>query len=325
MGALDSRLYLAEEPAALAEQLGVTVTRVNSVVDAVRQAGPPGTAARNLRECLLAQLDAMGSEVPYYEVVRAVVEDHLEALACGRLGEIARMLRVTTSEVATAHEVIRSRLRPCAVIEGNRPAARRNHRRHRRSWCSAHLRAAGTRSTFSSAAGSPSRSTRCTSVPPRRAGGTAACASTYVGRGDFSAGSDERWDMMRAVGEALALHQDAFLRYGPSHLCPLTRTQVARELDVHESTVCRAVSGKHAGLPDGSVIPLGTLFGASRAAPDALRELVLQEPQPMPDAMLAEAMRRRGFPTALCTVAKYRGMLDIPPVSRRRAGRSLVA
>jgi RNA polymerase sigma-54 factor len=99
---------------------------------------------------------------------------------------------------------------------------------------------------------------------------------------------------------------------------------VARELEVHESTVCRAVSNKHAGLPDGGVIPLATLFGAPHAALDALRDLIIQEPQPMSDAMLAEAMRRRGFPIARRTVAKYRGVLDIPPVARRHAPRSAV-
>jgi RNA polymerase sigma-54 factor len=119
------------------------------------------------------------------------------------------------------------------------------------------------------------------------------------------------------VGEALALHQDDFLTHGPAHLRPLTRAQLARELGVHESTVGRAVAGKHALLPDAGVIALAAFFAAPRDARDALRELIACEPHPLADGALATALQRRGFHVARRTVAKYRESLGIPPVSLR--------
>ena len=72
-------------------------------------------------------------------------------------------------------------------------------------------------------------------------------------------------------------------------------------------------------LPNGGVVPLSDFFLTSHDALHALRDLVACEPRPLPDAMLADAMRRRGFPVARRTVAKYRDSLGIPPVSRRGA------
>ena len=106
---------------------------------------------------------------------------------------------------------------------------------------------------------------------------------------------DERWRALRALGESLALHQDAFLRHGAAHLRPLTRARIARELGVHESTVSRSVAGKHAALPAGGVVALSAFFATSCDARDALRDLVACEPRPLHDAALADAMRRRGF------------------------------
>ena len=128
---------------------------------------------------------------------------------------------------------------------------------------------------------------------------------------------DERWRALRALGESLALHQDAFLRHGATHLRPLTRARIARELGVHESTVSRSVAGKHAALPAGGVVALSAFFATSCDARDALRDLVACGPRPLHDAALADAMRRRGFPIARRTVAKYRDALGIPPVALR--------
>ena len=108
---------------------------------------------------------------------------------------------------------------------------------------------------------------------------------------------EERWRALRALGESLALHQDAFLRHGQAELRPLTRARIARELGVHESTVSRSVAGKHAALPGGGVVALSAFFTTSCDARDALRDLVACEPRPLPDAALADAMRRRGFPS----------------------------
>jgi RNA polymerase sigma-54 factor len=321
VGSLDSRLFLRTPPEELAAELGVAPARVAAVVDALRQAGPPGTAARDLRECLLAQLDEIDSSTRIFAIARGIVHEHLEALAADRLGQIAHALRVDVADVADAWDLIRTRLRPCAVIEidADRPppapppppelafgaSVRGVHEVEVLEATRFILRI------------DPLYERACRD--PEKAG----LERDLRRARRFMCRLEERWATLRALGEALALHQDGFLRYGRRHLRPLTRAQLARELGVHESTVSRAVSGKHAALPDGRVVLLAEFFGSSNDALDALRDLVAQEPRPLCDAVLAEAMRRRGFPVARRTVAKYRSMLAIPPVNlrQRAAGR----
>jgi RNA polymerase sigma-54 factor len=317
IGSLNSRGFLPAPLDELAAELGCSRRRLERVVDALREAGPPGTAADGLRGCLLAQLDALGAGDARHAVARAIVADHLAALAAGQLRAIARALAVDQREVAAARDLIRTRLRPCAVMErplGRRPSAvppppelafRRSGRGgHDVEVLEADRLALRVSRQYSEAAfsGGP-REAAALSADLRR-------AHAFLGR------LEERWRALRALGEALALHQDAFLRHGPEHLRPLTRAQIARELGVHESTVSRSVAAKHAALPNGCVVPLSDFFMTSHDALDALRDLVASEPRPLPDAVLAEAMRRRGFPIARRTVAKYRGSLGIPPVSR---------
>jgi RNA polymerase sigma-54 factor len=317
-GSLTSRGFLPGPVEELAAELGETPPRVARVVDALREAGPPGTAACGLRECLLAQLDDLGAQDAGHALARAVVDDHLAALAAGRLGAIAVALHVSMRDVAAARDLIRTRLRPCAVME--RPSGRRPRVSapppeiaFRPSARGGHDVEVLEASRFALRV-SPLYSEAAFSGGPREAAALSADlrrAYAFLGR------LDERWRTLRALGESLALHQDAFLRHGPAQLRPLTRAQIARELGVHESTVSRSVTGKHAALPGGGVAPLSAFFGTSRDARDALRDVVACEPRPLPDAALADAMRRRGFPVARRTVAKYRESLGIPPVALR--------
>ena len=306
-GSLTSRGFLPVAVEALARELGATPRRLERVIAALQEAGPPGTAASGLRECLLAQLDALGARDAGHELARAVIDEHLAALASGRLGAIAVALRVGVRDVAAARDLIRAELRPCAVVE--QPTGRR-------------VRAVAPSPEIAfrpSARGGHDVEVLEASrfglrVRPR----DAAAVSGDVHRAHaFVSRLDERWRALRALGESLALHQDAFLRHGAAHLRPLTRARIARELGVHESTVSRSVAGKHAALPAGGVVALSAFFATSCDARDALRDLVACEPRPLHDAALADAMRRRGFPIARRTVAKYRDALGIPPVALR--------
>ncbi|NTU85116.1 MAG: hypothetical protein HGA45_38110 [Chloroflexales bacterium] len=106
-------------------------------------------------------------------------------------------------------------------------------------------------------------------------------------------------------------------KHGPRALAPLTRLQVAHDLRLHESTVCRAIADKTALLPDGTLWPLDGFFDASRPAREVLRELVETEPTPLSDQQLAVLLAERGHPIARRTVAKYRDELGIAPQQQR--------
>jgi RNA polymerase sigma-54 factor len=127
----------------------------------------------------------------------------------------------------------------------------------------------------------------------------------------------ERWSTIRRVMEATARDQRSFVLEGPAALHPLTRSHVAAQLGLHESTVSRAVAGRSALLPCGRVVPLSAFFTASLSAQAALRDLVARERRPLSDDELAAALTADGHPVARRTVAKYRSLLDIPPSTQR--------
>jgi len=101
---------------------------------------------------------------------------------------------------------------------------------------------------------------------------------------------------------------------------PLTRLQLARDVGLHESTVCRALADKIALLPNRALVPLDDFFDAARPVQEALRDLIASEQGPLSDQELAELLAARGYPIARRTVARYREQLGIP-AQRQRARR----
>jgi RNA polymerase sigma-54 factor len=100
-------------------------------------------------------------------------------------------------------------------------------------------------------------------------------------------------------------------------LYPLTRAQIAKQLELHESTISRAVAGKTVALPDGRIVPLAKFFDRSLSVRDRVRQLVEAENRPMTDDEIAVALARDGVRIARRTVAKYRNMLGILPANLR--------
>ncbi|HEX7198501.1 MAG TPA: RNA polymerase sigma-54 factor, partial [Dongiaceae bacterium] len=114
---------------------------------------------------------------------------------------------------------------------------------------------------------------------------------------------------------------------------PLSRREIARSLELHESTVSRAISGKHAATPRG-VVALAAFFGgglgeaadiAPAAARARLKEIVEKEPRghALSDQEIVRRLAQGGIALSRRTVAKYREMLKIPPSHRRRRMASL--
>jgi RNA polymerase sigma-54 factor len=124
--------------------------------------------------------------------------------------------------------------------------------------------------------------------------------------------------------------QGGFLIKGPGNLRPLTHMEIADELGLHESTVSRATSNKFVQTPWG-VFELKYFFASKlrRDDPDGLssdmimslvREIVAGEDaeNPLNDDGILAVLDKRGIRLARRTIAKYRGILGIPPSNKRK-------
>jgi RNA polymerase sigma-54 factor len=129
--------------------------------------------------------------------------------------------------------------------------------------------------------------------------------------------------------------QENFFRHGPGHLVPMTLSDVASRLNIHESTVSRAVKDKYIQCSMG-VFPFhyffsrslgtssGTQSGDDTASPDAakalLKKLIAEEnkKKPLSDQKICELMDQNGISISRRTVAKYRDALGIASTTGRK-------
>ncbi|MFS0644532.1 RNA polymerase factor sigma-54 [Siminovitchia sp. 179-K 8D1 HS] len=144
---------------------------------------------------------------------------------------------------------------------------------------------------------------------------------------------EQRKQTLMKVGMAILEEQQDFFLKGPHYLKPLTLKDVAEKIDVHESTVSRAIRGKYIQTPNG-MHELKKFFSqalqtgansdteqASAAQAKALIEaMIAQEDKkkPLSDQLIADRLKEKGLQLSRRTVAKYREQLRIPSSTKRK-------
>ena len=100
----------------------------------------------------------------------------------------------------------------------------------------------------------------------------------------------------------------------------MTQSQLASFLQVHESTVSRAVAEKFVQLPSGRVVPLSFFFDRALSVRKLVANVVASEDpaSPYSDQEISDILRRQGVVLARRTVMKYREEMNILS-SRQRA------
>jgi RNA polymerase sigma-54 factor len=124
---------------------------------------------------------------------------------------------------------------------------------------------------------------------------------------------------MRRLMARVAAIQKNFILNGEEELLPLTRAQLSKELDVHESTISRAVSGKSVQLPNSRIVPLSMFFDRSLNVRTILHNIIDRENRPLNDTELVDLLAKQGIFVARRTVAKYRAMEGILPAHLRHS------
>src|SRR5690606_29709770 len=106
---LDDDGRLEETAEQIAETLGVPIPLAEEAVALVRSLDPPGVGARDLRDCLLMQLDSMSYVRP---LRRQVAENHLDDRAMNKLPKIAKATGSTIEAVKDSWDFLRMHLTP---------------------------------------------------------------------------------------------------------------------------------------------------------------------------------------------------------------------
>ncbi len=345
IGFIDDDGYLRVDMEQVLHQAPAGLTRADmdqAITEIQQRLEPTGIGARDLRECLLLQLDSRiaayeqgdieeeEEDYPTLQAARQLVADHLKDVEMNRLPQIARRTELTIDQIKSALGRLRRLdphpgkqlapdspqvIVPDVIIEYD-PV----HDRY--------------------VVGLARGRTPSLRISPQYADLTRDRSQEKSTRDFLSEKmNNARWlidsidqrnnTLLRVVNAVLDVQRD-FFDQGPEQLKPLPMIQVADQLGIHVGTVSRAVSEKYMQTPRG-IFPLRMFFSGgtesqsgeemSWAAVQAkLKQIVESEDpkKPWSDEELAKQLSSQGIDIARRTVAKYRQQMNIPPARRRR-------
>ncbi len=301
---------------------------------------PPGIAARDVRESLLLQIDAVlsgreghapvGDARQPWNDARTLVADHWDDLLENRLPRIEQRAHLPMARINAARDAMRRlRLAPGreVVDAGVQPV-----------FPDVVVEYDADRDRYVAAladGGLPVLRVNPVYERMARDGGTDAAVREFVGTNVRSAEwliealQNRRSTLLRVVEEVIK-RQRPWFDEGPEALRPLEMTEVADALGLHVATVSRAVAGKWMQTPRG-IVELRRFFSGGAETADgegasweAVRGMVKDivdaedKARPLSDEAIAAALRDRGVTLARRTVVKYREQLGIPSARHRK-------
>ncbi len=325
IGNLNEDGYLTATLEEVAQAGGHKLEDVEAALTLVQEFDPLGVAARNVRECLLAQLRVLA---PENELARRIVSDHLNDIQDRHFRGIASALGSTVAAVEAALECIR-RLDP-------RPGQRYNDVQPRLIEPDvAFVKVDEVYRVVMNEDGLPHL--RLSHQYRRMMSDSTASreVKNYVRERFNSAvqlikNIEQRKHTIVRVCESIIRRQNEFLDRGLDFLRPMMIKDVAEEVGVHPSTVSRAVASKYAHTPQG-VFELRYFFSEPVQGPAGgnvslinLKRLVQRiiegedSARPLTDDQITALLRDKGISVTRRTVAKYREDLKIPSTHHRR-------
>jgi RNA polymerase sigma-54 factor len=327
IGNLDEAGYLRAELEEIARRSGVPLAIVEAALAKVQLFDPSGVAARDLRECLLLQIDALQIEEP---LVRLLVADHLDALQRRDFRGIARALGIPIEDVAEAARVIgRLEPRPGRPFGGDDPIYIIPDIYVHKVGEDLHV--------VLNEDGLPKLKINqlYRDVLARGSNGVAKDTREYVQDKVRSAmwlikSIHQRQRTIYKVMTSIIKHQREFFERGVQYLKPLNLRDVAEDIGMHESTVSRVTTNKYAHTPQG-IFELKFFFNssinrvegdaiASESVKEKIRRIISAEDprRPLSDQRIAEMLRTANIDIARRTVTKYREAMNILSSTKRR-------
>lgn len=327
IGNINDDGYLGTSVEEISGALGVSPELVEEALELVQGFDPTGVGARDLRECLMIQISALGLQE---SLAARLVDDQLPLLEKRKYKEVARNLNCDLSEISEALETIKHLSpKPGQKYSSTEPVYIRPdvyiykvddeyqivmnddgmpHLRLNRAYRQVLLNGKDV-----------SKDTK-----------------SYVKERFRSAlelirSIDQRQQTIYRVCRAIVERQSEYLEKGRLHLKPMLIKDIAFELGVHPSTISRVVSNKYAHTPQG-VVELRRFFtvGVENSSgenvstvhvKEKIRKIIEVEDsrKPLSDQRISKLLSKDGIQITRRTVAKYRDQMNIAGSRERKA------
>lgn len=325
IGNIDDFGYLKASVEEMIAGTGLAPEQILEVLKNIQTFHPPGVGARDLRECLLLQLERNNQR---HTLEYQIIDQFFDALGKRRIPEISKGTGADLDDVQEALARI-ARLNPrpgrdflpdndiyvmpeVFVKKSGDDYVVSTNNDH-----IPHLRISNTyKDLMAQAESSPE-------------------VRNYI-REKIRAGKflikslHQRQQTILNIGNEIVKRQREFMDKGVAFLKPLTMSQVAEVVGVHETTVSRAVSGKYIETPQG-IFEMKYFFtsGLSTSSGEGMSNTSVKEmiegifknedtTMPLSDDAVAAMVKAKGINIARRTVAKYRAELNILPSNLRK-------
>lgn len=323
---IDDRGYFDGDTKEVAGKINISEEKAEEALKIIQDLDPVGVGARNLNECLKIQLNKRGVED---ENLFKILDEYLELIAENKYGDIAKKLKISSKEAQDYGDIIKS-LEPkpsrgyytgedvkfiipdayieiiddeCVVIMNDSyiPELKVND---------LYKNILVSRETTEE---------EKKYVKEKFDNAMFLIKSVY----------QRKSTLFNVISEILKI-QDEYFKKGRKYLKPMTMKEISERLEIHESTVSRAIREKYIATSDGT-IKIKDLFttgihnfGEDDVSvikiKDELRRVIDKEEKskPLSDQKLSEILNEKGMNISRRTVAKYREELGIKSSSKRK-------
>jgi len=315
--------YLDIEIESTASSLNTATTEIERIRNIIKNFDPRGVASRNLKECLLAQVD----DTPGNEMLRKLIENHLEDLSRSRYNDIMKKLDIQKEELTKLIDDLK-RLDP-------KPGS--NFEKENVDYAEVDLLLVKEKNEYTVRFiddGIPRMvlssyyEQMMNQSPDKKA--RSYLKDKFRNAQLFIEGINLRKSIIVKIAEVLVKKQKDFLEFGEKWKKPLTMKEVAQELSYNESTISRAVNNKYMASEKG-LISLKKFFSygikgefgfkhSVETIRDKIRKTIEVEPKdkPLSDQDIVAKLSELGIRISRRTIRNYRDDLNLPNSSKRK-------
>ena len=300
---------------------------VEKAIKAIQSLDPIGVGARDLRECLLLQLQFLEIDVPLVEII---IRDHWEMFMQRHFVQLAKAIGVDMKSLEGIVE----------IIKHLDPKPGRKYSNERAIYVEPDVyihKVSDDYVIVLNEDGMPklringSYRAMLNSMDSKSDGETVNYIKDKIRSAVWLIKSlDQRQRTIYKVAESIVKHQREFLEKGIDHLRPLVLRDVADDIQMHESTVSRVVSNKYMHTPRGLFL-MKYFFhsGIDSDTGEDISSLTVKKKiqgyiegedprKPLSDSKIMKILNDEGINIARRTVAKYRDELNIPSSTDRK-------
>ncbi len=327
IGNIDEDGYLRASQEEIETSGKYTAEEVAAAIAAIQNLDPIGVGARDLRECLLLQLEFLEIDNP---LVETIVRDHWEMFMQRHFVQLAKVLSIDMKSLENIVEVIK-RLDP-------KPGRKYSNERAIYVEPDVYIQKVGDEYVIVlNEDGMPklrinsSYRSMLHSMDSKQDGETLNYIKDKIRSAVWLIKSlDQRQRTIYKVAESIVKHQREFLEKGIDYLRPLVLRDVADDIQMHESTVSRVVSNKYMHTPRGLFLMKYFFHSgidsdtgediSSLTVKKKIQSFILGEDarKPLSDSKIMKILNDEGINIARRTVAKYRDELNIPSSTDRK-------